>query len=421
MLSQAENELLTQVGPGSPMGELFRRFWTPVMLASELPAADGAPVRVNVLGEKLVAFRNTSGQVGLLDAYCPHRRANLFWGRNEADGLRCVYHGWKFDAAGQCVDMPNCPEGVTLKERVRTRAYPTLERGGLVFAYFGPAERQPAFPDIELFGSTPERRHATKIVARGNWLQLQEGDIDSSHVAFLHSRIDNQPLEGSRSTPNTFLDKSPRWFIAETDYGLMLSAQREAGPERFQWRVNQYLMPYVTLIASVPGQPVLAQIRVPIDDETSMLIRYFAHPERALSEAERAMYDGGVTVPELIPGTFETVENASNDYRIDRDLQRTATFTGIRSIVAQDLAVAQDQGGGPRLDRSQEYLVSSDRAIIALRKRLLTAVKALQNGVEPPEARNGRAYGVRPGDFMLPRDIAVAEGAKDILVATQAR
>ena len=257
-------------------------------------------------------------------------------------------------------------------------------------------------------------------MARGNWLQLQEGDIDSSHVAFLHSRLDNQPLDGSRSTPNTFQDKSPRWFIAETAYGLMLSAQRDAGPERFQWRVNQYLMPYVTLIASVPGQPVLAQIRVPIDDETSMLIRYFAHADRPLTEAELAMYDGGVTVPELIPGTFETVENAANDYRIDRELQRTTTYTGIKSIVAQDLAVAQDQGGGTRLDRSREYLVSSDRAIIALRKRLLTAVKALQNGVEPPEARNARAYGVRPGDFMLPRDIAVAEGAKDILVAASA-
>jgi phthalate 4,5-dioxygenase len=209
----------------------------------------------------------------------------------------------------------------------------------------------------------------------------------------------------------------PRWFIQETDYGLMLSAQRDAGPDQFQWRVNQYLMPYVTLIASIPGQPILAQIRVPIDDETSMLIRYLAHPERALSESELAMYNGGVTVPEMIPGTFEMVESASNDYRIDRDAQRTKTYTGIKSIVAQDLAVSQDQGGGLRLDRSREYLVSSDRAIITLRKRLLGAVKALQGGVEPPEPRHPKAYCVRPGDFMLPRDVAVAEGAKEILVA----
>jgi len=417
MLSREENELLTRVGPGTPMGELFRRFWTPVMLASEVPAPDGPPVRVNVLGEKLVAFRATDGRIGLLDAYCPHRRANLFWGRNEQHGLRCVYHGWKFDVTGQCTDLPNCPEGATLRDRVQTRAYPTLERGGLVFAYLGPAALRPEFPAIELFGAAPEGRHVTKIVARGNWLQLQEGDIDSSHVSFLHSRLGDLPLDGARSTAVTYQDKMPRWFITETDYGLMLSAQRDAGPDRFQWRVNQYLMPYVTLIASIPGQPILAQIRVPIDDESAFLIRYLAHPDRALSDAELAMYNGGVTVPEMIPGTFDMVENAANDYRIDRELQRTSTFTGIRSIVAQDLAVAQDQGGGTRLDRSREYLVSSDRAIIALRKRLLTAVKALQDGVEPPEARNPQAYGVRPGDFILPRDIAVTDGGKEILVA----
>ncbi|HEY3886871.1 MAG TPA: Rieske 2Fe-2S domain-containing protein, partial [Vicinamibacterales bacterium] len=273
MLTPQENELLTRVAPGTPMGELFRRFWTPVMLASELPEADGAPVRVNVLGEKLVAFRASDGRIGLLDAYCPHRRANLFWGRNEQDGLRCVYHGWKFDVAGQCTDLPNCPEGPALKDRVRTRAYPTLERGGLVFAYLGPEALRPEFPAIELFDATPERRHVTKIVARGNWLQFQEGDIDSSHVGFLHSRLGDLPLDGARSEVNTYRDKMPRWFIHETDYGLRLSAQRDAGPDKFQWRVNQYLMPYVTLIASIPGQPILAQIRVPIDDESSMLVR----------------------------------------------------------------------------------------------------------------------------------------------------
>ena len=412
MLSREYNELLTRVGSGTPMGALFRRFWTPVMLASELPKADGAPVRVGVLGESLVAFRATDGRIGLVEAYCPHRRANLFWGRNEENGLRCVYHGWKFDVTGRCVDLPNCPEGATLKDRVQTRAYPTLERGGLVFAYLGPTALQPEFPALEFLGATPSGRHVTKIVARGNWLQLQEGDIDSSHVAFLHSKVGSGALEGTRSTANTFLDKAPRWFIEETDYGLMLAAQRDAGPDRFHWRVNQYLMPYVTLIASVPGQPVLAQIRVPIDDERSMLFRYFAHPERALTESELALYNGGVTVPEMIPGTFDMVESAANDFQIDRDRQRTATFTGIKSVVAQDLAVAQEQGGAVRLDRSREYLVSSDRAIIALRKRLISRVKALQEGIEPPEPGSPGAYGVRPGDFLLPRDVGVADGAR---------
>src|ERR1700761_2476423 len=144
------------------MGELFRRFWTPVMLASELPRADGPPVRVNVLGEALVAFRATDGRIGLLDAYCPHRRANLFWGRNEGDGLRCVYHGWKFDGAGNCVDLPNCPEGPALKHKVRTTAYPLVERGGLLWTYMGPPELQPEFPAVEAFGVPDSHRHITK-------------------------------------------------------------------------------------------------------------------------------------------------------------------------------------------------------------------------------------------------------------------
>ena len=202
---------------------------------------------------KLVAFRDTAGTIGLLEAYCPHRRANLFWGRNEERGLRCVYHGWKFDAGGQCVDLPNAPEGATLKDRVKTRSYPTLERGGLIWAYPGPPAPRREFPNYEGFHAPPSHRFIRKMIAKGNYLQLMEGDIDSSHVSFLHSRLDNAPMAGSRTNPNTFLDKMPRWFPQETNYGLMLSAQRNAGPDHFQWRVNQYLMPYITLIAAPPG------------------------------------------------------------------------------------------------------------------------------------------------------------------------
>ena len=412
MLSREENELLVRVGPGTAMGELFRRFWTPVMLASELGGPDSAPVRVDVLGEKLVAFRDSGGTIGLLAAYCPHRRANLYWGRNEEHGLRCIYHGWKFDVSGQCTDLPNAPEGVTLKDRVKTPAYPTLERGGLIWAYLGPAERKPEFPNYEGFAVPPSHSFIRKLIAKGNYLQLMEGDVDSSHVSFLHSRLDNAPLPGSRVNPNTFQDGMPRWFPQETDYGMMLSAQRNAGPDRFQWRVNQYLMPYITLIAAPPGLPVLHQIRTPIDDETSMHFRCFIHPERPLTAEEIATFEAGVIVPDVIPGTFETKENMANEYLIDRENQRTATFSGIKSIVAQDLAVTQDQGGGWIADRSQELLVSSDRAIIMLRKRLLTAAKALQEGIEPPEARNVKSFAVRPGDFILPRDVPLEEGAR---------
>jgi nitrite reductase/ring-hydroxylating ferredoxin subunit len=412
MLSREDNELLVRVGPGTPMGELFRRFWAPVALASELGGPDSPPVRVDVLGEKLIAFRDTGGTIGLLAAYCPHRRANLFWGRNEEHGLRCVYHGWKFDAAGQCVDMPNCPEGVTLKDRVRTKAYPAIERGGLIWAYLGPPELKPEFPAYEGFNVPASHQFIRKIVTKGNWLQLMEGDVDSSHVSFLHSSLDKSPLPGSRVDPNTFADTRPRWFPQETEYGLMLCAQRDAGPDRFQWRINQFLMPFITLIAAPPGLSILHQVRLPIDDESTLHFRCFIHPERPLTAEEIATFEAGVIVPELEPDSFAMVERMENDYEIDRDEQRTISYTGIRSIVAQDLAVVQDQAGLVA-DRSQEYLVSSDRAIIMLRKRLLTAVKALRAGVEPSEPRNGRAYAVRPGDFQLPRNVSVDEGARE--------
>jgi len=244
---------------------------------------------------------------------------------------------------------------------------------------------------------------------------MQEGDVDSSHVSFLHSSVDGSGLPGARANPNTFVDKSPRWFTLDTDYGMMLSAQRNAGPDTFQWRVNQWLMPFCTLIAAAPGVPMLAQLRVPIDDEHSFLFRLIASPDRPITDAEREHYTSGVFVPDMIPGTDRMVENMSNDYLIDRDEQRVKTFTGIKSIVAQDLAISEDQRG-PIANRADEMLTSSDRAIIALRKRLLTTVKNLQQGIEPPEAANAKAYKVRPGDFMLPRDVEVVDGAKDILL-----
>ena len=412
MLSREDNELLVRVGPGTAMGELFRRFWAPVMMESELAGPDSAPVRVNVLGEKLVAFRDSSGTIGLLDAYCPHRRANLYWGRNEQGGLRCVYHGWKFDPSGQCTDLPNCPEGATLKDRVKTTAYPTHVSGGLVWAYMGPPDRQPAFPHYACFPAPESHRYIRKIIAKGNYLQLMEGDIDSSHVSFLHSRLDNQPMDGSRVNPNTFADKAPRWFPQESDYGLMLAAQRNAGPDNFQWRINQYLMPFITLIASPVNLPILNQVRIPIDDETSMHFRCMIHPDRPLSADEIETFEAGTIVPH-VDRNYHMLENMENEYLIDRDVQRTTSYTGIKSIVAQDLAVVQDQGGGFIADRSREYLVSSDRAIILLRKRLLTAAKALQQGVEPPETQRPKSYMVRPGDFLLPRDVPVVDGARE--------
>ncbi|MDB5410265.1 MAG: (2Fe-2S)-binding protein [Rhodospirillales bacterium] len=410
MMKPEDNELLVRVGPGTAMGALFRRFWLPVMLSDELSEPDCTPVRVNVLGEKLIAFRDTNGRIGLLDAYCTHRRANLFWGRNEDCGLRCVYHGWKFDVDGNCVDVPNAPDGDRLKQNMSTIAYPTMERGSMIWAYLGPRELMPAPPATEVFEAPASHRVIRKIVARGNYLQFMEGDIDSSHVSFLHSNVDNTPLAGSRVTPFAYQDKTPRWTIKPTDYGLMLAAQRNAGPDNYSWRINQWLLPFATLIAAPKDWPFTTNVRVPIDDENSMQFRIWTHPDRPLTDKEIETSQGGVIFPEMIPGTFETKENASNDYLIDRENQRTRTYTGIKGIPSQDLAVTQDQGGGPIADRSRERLTSSDTAIVFMRKRLLDAVKALQQGIEPPEAQNAAAYRVRPIDTVLPRGVDLESG-----------
>jgi hypothetical protein len=277
----------------------------------------------------------------------------------------------------------------------------------------------PEFPAIEGFAVPDDHRSITKMIARGNYAQLQEGDVDSSHVSFLHSRFDGKPIPGGRVDAAVFADRMPRWFTAETDYGLMLSAQRDAGEDAFHWRVNQYLMPYAVLIAAPPGGPVLTQVRVPIDDDHSIHFRVWSNADHPLNAEELAVLNDGITVPEIVPGTFSTKEEYENDYLIDRVDQQKASFTGIKSIVAQDLAVTQDQGGyGTIADRSREYLTSSDKAIIALRKRLLTSAKQLMQGHEPPEPRNPKAYSVRPGDFKLPHTVTVAEGARELLLAT---
>ena len=191
MLTRDENELVTNTNPGTPMGELFRRFWLPVLLSSELPGPDCDPMRVRVLGEDLIAFRDTDGRPGLVDAYCPHRGAPMFFGRNEESGLRCVYHGWKFDVEGTCVDLPNAPEGETFKNKVTITAYPTVDKGDLIWAYMGPKDKQPPLPGFDWLDMPASHRYVSKFRLECNYLQAMEGDYDPSHGMFLHTTLDN--------------------------------------------------------------------------------------------------------------------------------------------------------------------------------------------------------------------------------------
>jgi phthalate 4,5-dioxygenase oxygenase subunit len=272
MLTREENELLVRTDPGTAMGAYLRSYWLPVLPASEIAAADSPPVRVTVLGERLIAFRDSAGRIGLLDEFCPHRRTSLFWGRSEECGLRCVYHGWKFDVEGACVDMPNEPPEYEFKRRVRTTAYPAREWGGLIWAYLGPRERLPELPQYEWALVPAGHRFVSKRLQESNFLQAVEGGIDSSHVSFLHSMAHPEghasATLGIRS-PYMWRDRAPRFTVNRTDYGLLIGARRNAEADSYYWRITQYLLPTATIIPGslAPGEPFNGHFWVAIDDE----------------------------------------------------------------------------------------------------------------------------------------------------------
>jgi phthalate 4,5-dioxygenase oxygenase subunit len=422
VLSQEDNRLLTQVGPGTPMGELFRRFWMPVLLAEELPSADGNPVRSRILGEDLIAFRDTTGRVGLLANNCAHRGASLFFGRNEEAGLRCVYHGWKFDLTGQCVDMPNEPADSDFRTRVRQNAYPTVERGGLIWAYMGPAHLRPEPPDLEFTLVPDAHRYVTKYPLDCNYMQGMEGELDSSHVSFLHSTLQvkdnaiNSTLFGNNLLELTFEDRHPRFTVVDTDGGQLIGASRKVGDGTLYWRITQWLMPCYTLVPGDPQGTLLCQIRIPIDDEHHWLFRLRWNAFRPLPEEEVTAYKrGGGFYATQIPGSYQTVANKSNDYLIDRHKQRTVNYSGMESVPIEDTAMMESMG--PIYDRSQEHLGSSDVAVISTRRRLMHAARQLMQGIEPLPASHPELYRVRSAVKILAPEVPFLEGARDALLS----
>ena len=426
MLSREENELLTRVGPGTPMGHLLRCFWQPFALSRELAHADSDPIRVRVLGEDLVAFRDSNGAVGLLQNNCPHRGASLFFGRNEEAGLRCVYHGWKFDTSGTCLDMPNEPAESDFKHKVIATAYPTKEAGGILWAYLGPREQRPELPALEWTRVPESHRYVSKRVQFCNYLQNVEGEVDSSHVSFLHSKNSAADAAGIKADPGASLpdymarDKAPRFFVLPTEYGMMIGARRNAEDDTYYWRITQFLMPTYTMIPVPVGTPVSFTAATPVDDERMLGFTVTWHPERPLSDQEVAQIESWTGVhTEVDPRTFIPLRNRDNDYLVDRALQRSSrSYTGIRGIREEDLAVQESMG--TTCDRTTEHLGSADLAVIAMRRRLLDAVRALeQHGEIPYEARNGESYRVRSAALVLPRDLPWNEGAADALSATR--
>jgi len=385
------------------MGELFRRFWLPAILPSELPDPDGPPIRIRLLSEDLVAFRDSEGRIGIVDAHCAHRGASLFFGRNEESGLRCVYHGWKFDVGGNCVDMPNEPAESNFKQKVHLTAYQAREWGGLVWVYMGPPDRTPELPQLEWARVPDSHRRVSKWLQDVNYAQCLEGEIDTSHVSFLHSSLQPSTVPNKTTRPALMAkDRSPKLIMHNTDYGFLYGARRTVGEDSYYWRVTQWLMPTYSLIPSAEF-PSGGRVWVPMDDEHTWSFSYSYHPERPLTDSERAGIESGRSFPpELIPGTFKPKRNIDNDYLIDREDQRLRTFTGIYGINDQDRSMLD--GMGPIVNRGNEHLGTTDTAIIMARLRLIKAARDLQKGIEPVAPQHGDMYRVRSLDVVASQD-----------------
>lgn len=426
MLSKADNELITNTDAGSPMGELFRRFWLPVLLSSELPTPDGEPVRFKALGEDLIAFRDSAGLVGIVDAYCPHRGAPLFYGRNEENGLRCVYHGWKFDVTGQCVDMPTSYPDLNAKDGMRIKAYPAREFADIVWVYMGPTDRMPELPHMEFGMVSPSHRFVSKKWQDCNWVQALEGSIDTAHFTYTHLVFDKQEDEDldvdkhlvmpiARMTGNLtkWIAKDPRPVIqAEPhDAGLVIGGGRVTETDDLYWRIAQYLMPFHTYTPSaLPGQTMFGQTFVPFTDGNCWIYCYAWNPERALTDEERESYANGGAIFAEIDEDYVPLRTKANNYLIDRSAQRTSSYMGIKGVSEQDAAVQDSQG--PIADRTREHLGPTDLGIMRFRKLLMDSARDLARGVEPPAAKAHEAHRVRSGACITHK----SKGLRDVMV-----
>ncbi|MCH7483330.1 MAG: Rieske 2Fe-2S domain-containing protein [Chloroflexi bacterium] len=370
MLTHEENELLTRVGPGTEMNELFRRFWLPALLAEEMPAPDSPPVRVTLLGEDLVAFKDTAGRIGFLDKRCPHRLANLFWGRNEEGGLRCIYHGWKYDASGRVVDTPAEPAGSSFKDRLRHPAYPTHEAGGIVFAYLGPPEIEPLFPNFEWTAVPAERTYVTKSLLECNWLQGLEGECDNSHLDYLH----RSAAEGVSVLEVPTI--AVTWEFEPTDFGLRYVATRQRQDGKGLVEVKSFVVPnacYLGVGLSARGEGYEVHYYVPATDTTSWRYDFgFLHT--------RPVEPRDVHRRLQIGPDYRRFRNMANQYLQDRALQKSQDYTGIEDFLNEDACATET--AGEVADRTAEHLGASDRAVIEIRRCLLDAVHTLQEGGE---------------------------------------
>ena len=413
MLSAKNNELLTRIGPGTVMGSFFRQYWHPILLSSELPEPDCAPLRVKVLGENLLAFRDSKGNAGFVAERCPHRKASLFFGRVEEGGIRCSYHGWKFDRHGTCMDLPNEPDE-SIRQKIHHKAYLSHEKGGAIWIYMGDPKEAPPLPGLEWISVPSENLYQAKRVQQSNWLQTMEGDIDQSHVGFAHRRL-------GRNSNNTNVDKirladlHPRMVAHDMPYGVLIGAGREAAENQRYWRLTQYLFPHWVMTGPYGENPTRhARAWVPIDDTSTLLFTVTFNPLTALPEKDvealkKGSGAGYVGQTNFRPPTSEPFgawiprAGMENDFFISRETQKTDHYSGIAEFWAQDAALQVSMGAIS--DRSDEHLVTGDVGISRVRRRLLQIARDIRDNNTPaPATHDPGFYQVRGAAALLPAD-----------------
>jgi phenylpropionate dioxygenase-like ring-hydroxylating dioxygenase large terminal subunit len=409
MLSAQDNELLCRIGPGTAMGGLMRQYWLPAIRSDELPSPDCPPLRVKLLGEELIGYRTTSGAIGLIQNACPHRGASLFFGRNEEEGLRCVYHGWKFDVAGACVDMPSEPAESNFKTKVHARAYPTQERNGIIWAYMGPREVLPPLPQLE--PNMVEGGVVQTVQRECNWMQALEGDIDTVHFMFLHyGHLQLQDTYEGGFFNYQVKSRAAGYAVADTDFGAVYGAYRPAEDDTNYWRIANYLFPFYTQVP--PGTlAVKRQFRawVPLDDDHVMFWGVNAPMDADVENDPETPKRRFKRVQDVQPdttgwfGRSRPVAQAGNDFLLDREFQNSGeSFTGLPSVFLEDQAITESMG--TIYNRTHEHLGTSDSMIIRVRRALVRAALALQDtGVLPPGVDQPEVYTQRSGGVILPR------------------
>jgi phenylpropionate dioxygenase-like ring-hydroxylating dioxygenase large terminal subunit len=430
MLNREDNELLTRVGHGTPMGDLLREYWIPALISTELPDRDGAPLRVRLLGEDLIAFRTASGEVGLVAEQCPHRTASLFFGRNEEEGIRCAYHGWKFDVRGRCVEMPNEAPQCQFKEKVRIDAYPCRERNGVIWTYMGSQTEPPPLPEFEWNLAPDNIPFLWRNYRACNWVQALEGDIDSSHINYLHKTLDEDddshstvpgrelPGYTKKQLPLVHGDGSPELEVKDTGYGVMYGAKRSLTDGNDYWRVHPFLFPFHTMVGGGIHQDEVnfnGKAWIPMDDRQTLVLEWQFRPGRPWTAEEREEMMrvrnpwGFHPVSSEAAGAWKPKANAANDYFMDRS---SKLFCGILSNPLQDAAIQESMGA--IADRTKEYLGPADAMIIRVRRRLMDAARALgERGDAPPAINRPELFRIRPVGAILPPGSDWEEATKD--------